>query len=595
MIKQLRTKGKLRTRVFCAITAVVILLVLGMNLWLYGFAENNALYIDTSFEELYTLSAPMAETCDGIFAADKQTPEVTITFCADPDTLRSSADTRIVYFMALKLAKKYENVNVKTVNIKENVTAMDQYKTTSLTSITPKHIIFSTPDAYRITTASTFWMMQNDTVYSFQGEHRMVTMLLSLLSVERPTAYFITGHGETVYDEQDPASAASAKAGELYDLLKDAGLNVKLLDLSAVDAVPDDCVLLVLNNPTSDFTYDTSKLSSLDYQTELEKIDRYLIERQGAMIAAKDYALTLPNLETYLREWGFEFHDAQMVDMDNNLEDAGNTGTVLVAEYDYSESSYGFTIYREFAAAPTAARTVVPDTGYLTCAFGASDSRNEDGTSTASRLFVPFLQSYGTASSYADTDNDGNYTDLNTAKGVHTLVGVGAREYTNPDTADQSYSYVFCASSADFFSPDVLGNGSFGNRDVMALMIRNISRVDQFASIALGGTSMNSSATYGKIIVDTSVNSGSEEKIMFYMSDDNRNLTSTDRATVAALNQSGLTLQQYLRQKRAEGVYYGTLRVMTPAVKGWIIALEILLPLAVLAAGAAVCLRRKFK
>jgi hypothetical protein len=33
------------------------------------------------------------------------------------------------------------------------------------------------------------------------------------------------------------------------DLLTERGLNIKTLELSAVDKIPDDCAVLIINNP----------------------------------------------------------------------------------------------------------------------------------------------------------------------------------------------------------------------------------------------------------------------------------------------------------------------------------------------------------
>lgn len=594
MTTQTTKKRFTARRFFPVLTVLVLLLTLGFNLWFTGFAAERAYYIDTTAEELYTFSPAMTRSCDTIFSRE-DAPEVTLTFCTDPDVLMASTQTRAVYIMALKLQKQYPGVTVKTVNIAENPTAVAAYKTTSMTEINAGHIIFSTPDSYRVTTAASFWMTKDSVLYSFQGEYRMVTMLLSLLAVDRPTAYFITGHGETVYDPEDPTSALSAAAGSFFDLLTDTGLKVRTLDLSAVDAVPEDCVLLILNNPTSDFTYDEDRLSDMTYVSDLEKIDRYLVERQGSLMVAKDYRRSLPTLEGYLKEWGFLFTDAQMKDDENSLADVGDTKTVLVAEYE-ADGTYSYEILKEYTALATAARTAIGNTSYLRCSYGSDDLISEDGSVQVTRNYAPFLRSYATAKSYTDDDGDGIYDELNSQAGVHTLAATTARIRTDSTTGDKTYSYVFCAPSPDFFSNDMLGNASYANRDVLALLVRNISRVDEYASMSLGGTSANSDSMYGKILLDSAISTATDDVYLFYLSENTRNTESITRTDlIDTLASSGdKTLEEFLREERAAGTYAGVLHGMTGAVRGWIIAAEVAVPVAILALGVYVCLKRRF-
>ena len=61
-------KGKSkRTKIFTAITALAIPLIIALNLLLYYFGVQKTIFIDMTPEGLYTLSDLMIEECDGIF------------------------------------------------------------------------------------------------------------------------------------------------------------------------------------------------------------------------------------------------------------------------------------------------------------------------------------------------------------------------------------------------------------------------------------------------------------------------------------------------------------------------------------------------
>ena len=72
-------------------------------------------------------------------------------------------------------------------------------------------------------------------------------------------------------------------------------------------------------------------------------------------------------------------------------------------------------------------------------------------------------------------------------------------------TAQTKYSYVFCVNGTDFFSNELLYNSSYANYDVMALLVRNLARTDEFASMELGGNSLNSPMFGGKVLSDYSL------------------------------------------------------------------------------------------
>lgn len=547
MKEKKKTEPSARSRIIACVGAGVILLMFGLNLLLTYVGMQKSLFVDMTYEELYTPSALMKETCDNILADKAKDTEVTAIFCNDPDRLEENVTSRVTYTMALKLQQKYPNFHVKTVNVTQNPTAVAAYKTTSLTEITSTDMILVCGTQYRIMPLENFWVSNSTTgeYYSYNGEYRLACALMSLLSVNGPTAYFVTGHGETVYDENDAAAAENTRP--LRNLLTERGLRVATLDLSSVDAVPDDCVLLIVNNPRTDFTYDEGKLDSMTYRSELEKLDRYIVERQGAMIVAKDYKIHLPNFETYLCEWGFSFSDARVEDEEHA---AGDRTRVLV-EYDNSEDGYGSSIYGQLTKYSSAAATVISDTGYINSAFSDDDSRTEDG-SDASRYYVPLFSSYATARAYVGESPA-------TVAGTHTLAAVSARILLDSTTATRSYSYVCCSASGDFLSADLLGNASYANYDILSLLVENISRVDEYASSDLGGSSLNSSSSYGKVLVDTTMTETSD--------------------TVYA----------------ADGSVILRRTAVSAATKTWMTVMVVLVPLAVAVCGAAVAVRRRFR
>ena len=554
-------KGKSkRTVIFSAITVGVIVVLLTANLALSLIGGGRNWFIDTTPEGLYSLTKAMAEECAFVEELGKTDGDkcVKITFCNDPDRLISNFDTRATYYMALDLQKKYSNVEVETINVNTNPTALSKYKRTSLTKINSTDVIVSYGDRYRIVGALNFWTTD---YFSYNGEYRMATLIKSVTAINQPSAYFLTDHGETYYDPKNPESEGSLNTSYFYDLLSDCGLQVKTLAISEVDAIPDDCALLIINNPRKDFVTDPDKYNSLSYVSDLEKLDRYLVNKQGAIVVTKDYdeALSLPNLEDFLHEWGFDFSTSQVRDDESSV--AGSGGKNLIAVYETAEDSYANAIYGDYASLATSARTTVNNTGYITNSYGEQGFRNEAGSSETVKRYAPFLKTSSKASSYFYSDLAGNYEDSKVldSTGQFDLAALTVRQTYDSVTAEHTYSYLFCAASADFFSNESLSNAAYANYDIMTALINNISRVDVYASLELGGTSLNSSSYGGKQLVSTKLSTEDSE------------VFAPDASEVIKVNYGIST---------TEKVVYTVIVAVVPFI--------------VLIAGAVVCIRRRF-
>lgn len=500
-------KGKSkRTKIFTAITALAIPIIIALNLLLYYFGVEKTIFIDMTPEGLYTLSDLMIEECDEMFEkiSQKDSKEkVKVTFCTDPDYLIGSTTARLTYFMALKLQNEYpDNFEVVTVNVGLNPTAVSQYKSTSLSKIKANNVIVSYGGRYRIATLDYFWV--NGTAESYyNGEYRIATLMKSVTAISQPKAYFVTDHGETYYDPNNPDSEMSKSMASFASLLADLGLEIKLLELSEVERIPEDCALLIINNPTEDFTFDPDRLDELGYVSDTEKLDRYLVTKQGAIAVAKDYQRTLPIFEDFLYEWGFTFSDSIVVDKESSLADTGNTGTNIIATYDTDPDSFGYAIYGEYASLSSAPITIVSNAGSIGCSFDESSASGEPGAAgNISRNYVSYLTTSALAQRYMKDPVTGEITSIVDGKpGKYDLAALSVRNELDEIENVRSYSYIFCVNSPDFFSNKLLGEASYANYDIVSAVINNIARVDEHASMDLGGASFNSAQLGGKLII----------------------------------------------------------------------------------------------
>ena len=503
-------KGKSkRTKIFTAITFACVLVVIALNLILTYFGVNRNVFLDMTPEGLYTLSDEMVDACDEIFDKLSQNgtdKKVKITFCTDPDYLIASSIARATYLMAINLENRYpESVDVETVNVNINPTAVSQYKTTSLTAINPTDVIISYGERYVIRAQANFWASGQSQYSHYNGEYKIVSAIKSVSAVARPAAYFVTDFGTTYYDPKNPTSEMSKSMSDFAGLLVERGLEVKTLELSKEERIPEDCLLLIINNPTKDFEYDKNEIDSLGYVSDLEKIDRYIVNRQGALAVAKDYEVRLPAFETFLYEWGFTFSDSIVCDMESSLDDnpdGEKTGSTLAVVYDTDPDSYSYALYGEYSNLYSAPLTVVTNSGSVECSFGESASAHEDGAKDVSRNYVSLLATSDKAQKYYVTKENGDevrYVDGQPGK--QDLAALCIRSSFDSISKINLYSYVFCASSADFFENGLIGETSYANYDIVSAIVDKISRIDDYASLNLGGSSINSTSVGGKYII----------------------------------------------------------------------------------------------
>ena len=492
-------KGKsTRTKIFSVITIVGIVLLLGLNLGLTYVGGQRLIMTDLTLEGIYTLSDKMLEVCHAMLDPDENgnAQQIKITFCTDPDYLIASDEMRATYFMALSLRNKFDNVEVETVNVALDPTAVSMYRTTSRDNITSSDVIFSYGAKYKIVDALGFWTTDN---FSYNGEYRVASIIASLLAIERPVAYFVTDNGASYYDPENPDSEMSISLGTFADLLTERGLDVKTLTLADVDAIPEDCALLIINNPTSDFVYDESRLDEFGYISDIEKIDRYLLRESTAVMFNKAYDVTLPNFENYCKEWGISFGNSQVFDEDNALFTTiggESDDSTFSGVYDTNEQNFGYAYYGGYSALSSAPKMVFTNTGYFECSMDLSNTMIDPGNKYGSRNYAPFIGTSNNAYHLEGTAKD---------VGAKTLVAAGIRKNLDSYTTENTMSYLFCSNSADFFSNDLLGNTSYANYDVLASVISNISRTDRYASIELGGLSLNSPSFGGKQLASTTL------------------------------------------------------------------------------------------
>ena len=487
-------------RVLTAVAScLLVLLIVALNILLPYLTRST--FIDLTPEGLYTLTDAMKQTCGALKG------EITIIFCAPPDDLMTYYQSRYVYAMAVQLDRMFDNITVEWYDIEQNPTAVNRFRPTSATRITPYDVIVTCNNRYRILSAVSFWTVgesaESDTdYYSFNGEYKLATALLSITSTLEPLVCFAYGHGERFYvdptdtEHSELLPESDANRSAFYHLLQDAGLKVSYINLDEED-VPEDCALLVMDGPTVD--YSVGNPNSVSEVTPLRRLHKSLARESGAMMLLKDPTVTLPNLEDFSEDWGIGFGGGEYIrdDAAHTLSDSAGTRQKLIVSLTTDDESGAYAVYSDLADLGTAPRMIVEDAGtvhgsWLNASIGGSGTENVTG------YYYDFFTSSQGAYLYTVDGYQASQTPASYAP-----AGLAMRLFADSYTGDTQYSYLLAAATTALTENTYLDNRAYCNYDLMFATVRYLSRMDEYASIELGGTSLNSPNPGGKPLMET--------------------------------------------------------------------------------------------
>ena len=133
---------------------------------------------------------------------------------------------------------------------------------------------------------------------TFGGENKLTAAIYRITSGEELHAYYTTNHGEQRLTDT------------LTDALEGQNLSVSLLDL-LTDTIPDDCDLLIINAPTTDFTAGDGLVD------EISQLQNYLAAGGKLLLTSSVYAQT-PQLDAVLAQFGLARAEGMVVEGDSS-------------------------------------------------------------------------------------------------------------------------------------------------------------------------------------------------------------------------------------------------------------------------------------
>ncbi len=426
-----------------ALIALVLALAVVVNVAVFALGQHFRWYLDMSAGQVFSLSDATKE----LLAETEE--EVNIYFTVEADKIASASPYLFyVYQTALELEKTFDFIHVNCIDVVKHPGFYKPYYNTAAQDIKTTSVLVTSGTEFRLFNIEAFFITNEDNkIWAYQGEYKFASAVLSMTAAEMPTVCFTTAHGERV----------DSDASALTSLFKDAGYNVKTVDLSKED-IPEDTRIVIVNNPVYDFAGFGAGVN------EIDKLDAFLDGYGCLMVfAAPERAANLVNLSELLAEWGIGFTP------DTYVKDSANSvsvdGKALVAAYE--EEGLGASLYLDISSLDSMPKTIVNNAMPLKILWDRNDAL--DGVRDVS----PVLSAHDGAEAVG---TDG------TADASGDPLMVLSRE-TRIENNEYYYSYVLVCGSADYNNSEYLNAKSYANRDILYSAMRITGRERILADI----------------------------------------------------------------------------------------------------------------
>ncbi len=332
------------------LTVAVVAVVIVFNVIVSAIFSAVGQNLDMTADNLFALS----ETGDALLneRADDQN-RVTIYFMADRDELNQTASAfnyygdyslwgmKYIVELAEALAERHSFISVEYIDLvsepgKIKAIVGNEYydsHTFGTTSILVDNYsperdnqgnILTDPSGnplnywhnFRLYNRNSFYGfdLSDGSVIAFKGEYRFLSAILSITETVIPTAYFVTGHGETVgeYVLGEASDENYGEAANLWNLLHDSGYKIRKIDLQYEDFGNEQNAVAVIYGPQTDYTSSENS----DSAGEIGKLKQFT-ETAGhsLMVFLKPGTRSLTALEGFLQEaGGVDYVDAKLKD-----------------------------------------------------------------------------------------------------------------------------------------------------------------------------------------------------------------------------------------------------------------------------------------
>lgn len=287
-------------------TAVFVVLILVVNLFVSALSLSGDLTVDLTQEEFTSISDETVTLLEGL----GKDLDITIYFMSARDTydLESNMYNGVNLTGIIRdLAENFENtfdgsgdrgtIRVEYKELNKDPEFEKKYLEESTTQLSATSVIVQGKHHYRVLDLTAFYIMTEEGAYhSFNGEYRFVAAFLQSSMAEPQVVTFTYGNGEPFNADGPVAVDGSYPGAGLVSLLSEAGFEIKYINFPQ-DAIDERTEILITYDPNDDFSYD-----------EISKLRKYLDARNSFMVFVDSATPALNDLQSFLSdEWGINY------------------------------------------------------------------------------------------------------------------------------------------------------------------------------------------------------------------------------------------------------------------------------------------------
>jgi len=252
------------------ITLVAILSVVLINVAAFELNSKKGFYIDTTEQQTYEFSKETKYFFDtmkddvqlyAFFPSDGRSDSMKKAIEQFPNVSKRIKLTYVDFYRNPEFARKFSTGGA----------GIEEYS-----------VVVESGDKFRVVSPSQMYKFDQNGNQTLNVESAIINAIVSVTNSDALTrVYFVTGHGEALYEE-------------MYQALSADGYYVSTVNI-ATSGIPDDANLLIFAAPSDDLNAEA-----------IEDLDKYLDNGGNAAFFFAPGLNKLPKLDAYLEEWGLK-------------------------------------------------------------------------------------------------------------------------------------------------------------------------------------------------------------------------------------------------------------------------------------------------
>ncbi len=156
----------------------------------------------------------------------------------------------------------------------------------------------------------------------YDAEVEIVKAIVEVTREKKGTIYVTTNHSEYITTRHVEQEKAGQVSDTFADLMKLNAYKIKYCNLMTLKEVPEDCDILIIGTPRSDFS-----------ETEVEAVKNYMTAGGTVVLSMQYDSNVFMNLKSLLAYYGISYTAGVVCDEDSSRT-VGDTLYYLLADYD---------------------------------------------------------------------------------------------------------------------------------------------------------------------------------------------------------------------------------------------------------------------